>query len=301
MDTAIVLGAGGFLGQYICREFYRQGHKVIGFGRHALPSGFCSRVIRGDLLQDDLAELLTAERPRWLINAAGGASVGDSFVAPYSDWQKTVQVQAKILEALRETGSTAFYIFLSSAAVYGEPNQLPVTETTPCQPISPYGMHKWQAELMQEEYRRFFGVRSAVLRIFSAYGAGLRRQVVYELCQKIRQAQTVLEVYGSGEESRDFIHADDVAGAVACVAQSEAEGIFNVGSGVQTSIAALARALVDQIRPDLSIVFTGNERPGNPLKWQADISKLQRLQFACKVPPILQQGKDDFNCHEVIL
>jgi UDP-glucose 4-epimerase len=280
-DTVVVLGAGGFLGRYICREFSRQGTRVVGVGRTPPEPAEVSGFIQGNLLELELSGILRTEKPRWLINAAGGASVGQSFDEPHADWQKTVLVQARILEALRQSDAAAFYLFLSSAAVYGEPVRLPVTEDMPCRPISPYGMHKWQAELLQEEYTRFYGLRGAVLRIFSAYGEGLQRQVVYELSQKIRRAETQIEVYGTGEETRDFIHAADVARAVYCVAKAEATGVFNVASGRQTRIAELAQQLVDQLKPGLPISFTGEGKEGNPLRWQADVSKLRQLQFHC--------------------
>ena len=277
-DTAVVLGAGGFLGRYICREFSRHGIRVIGIGRTAPAAGEVACFIPGELLAIELANIFATEKPRWVINAAGGASVGQSFTDPFADWQRTVQVQARVLEGLRTSQCNAFYLFLSSAAVYGEPGELPISEATPCKPISPYGMHKWQAEMLQEEYGRFWGLRGAVLRIFSAYGEGLTRQVVYDLSQKILQAESKLEVYGTGEETRDFIHATDVARAIFCIAQQEAEGIINVASGQQTRIADLARSLVDRLRPGLPIVFTGEEKAGNPRQWEADVARLRELQ-----------------------
>ena len=280
-DAAVVLGAGGFLGRYICREFSRQGIRVVGVGRTQPELSKVSEFIQGNLLDLDLSAIIRAEQPRWLINAAGGASVGESFADPHADWQKTVFVQARVLEAIRQSDGDAFYIFLSSAAVYGEPTQLPVTEEMPCQPISPYGMHKWQAELPQEEYARFFGLRGAVLRIFSAYGEGLQRQVVYELSQKIQRAQRQIEVYGTGEETRDFVHAADVAQAIFLAAQAQSSGVFNVGSGRQTGIADLAQALVERLNPGLQIIFTSEEKEGNPRRWQADVTKLQQIGFRC--------------------
>lgn len=277
-DTAVVLGAGGFLGRYICREFSRQGIRVIGIGRTAPAADEVACFIPGELLAIDLANIFATEKPRWVINAAGGASVGQSFADPFADWQRTVQVQARVLEGLRTSQCDGFYIFLSSAAVYGEPGELPISEDAPCKPISPYGMHKWQAELLQEEYRRFYAIRGTILRIFSAYGEGLKRQVVYELSQKILQAESKLEVYGTGEETRDFIHANDVARAIFCIAQQEVEGIINVASGQQTKIADLARSLVDRLRPGLPIVYSGKEKEGNPRRWEADVTRLRKLQ-----------------------
>ena len=134
-------------------------------------------------------------------------------------------------------------------------------------------------ELLQDEYSRFYGLRGAVLRIFSAYGEGLRKQVVYELCQKILHAKDCLEVYGTGEETRDFIHASDVARAVCCVAGKKATGVYNVASGRQTSIGELAEVLVNRLRPGLPIRFTGDGKVGDPLKWEADVSRIKQLGF----------------------
>lgn len=279
-QTALVLGAGGFLGRYISKEVGRQGYRVVGVGR--TPPGDPVAVARFyplDLREADLASLLRTESPDWVINAAGSSSVGQSFAQPYEDWSQTVLVQARILEAIRRGSPNSFYIFLSSAAVYGEPDCLPIREDAPCRPISPYGIHKWQAEQLQDEYVRYQGLRGAVLRVFSAYGDGLRKQVVYELCQKILHAKDCLEVYGAGEETRDFIHASDVARAVCCVAGQKATGVYNVASGRQTSIRELAKLLVNRLRPGLPIRFTGEGKAGNPLKWEADVSRIYELGF----------------------
>ena len=276
---AIIFGAGGFLGRYICQQFLRQGNKVVGVGRTPPEAEELSRFIAGDILNMNLNSIFQELQPRWVINAAGGASVGKSFANPYEDWRQTVEVQAKILEAIRLCDSKPFYIFLSSAAVYGEPGYLPIRESAPCRPISPYGMHKWQAELLQEEYTQFYKIQGAILRIFSAFGEGLHKQVVYELCQKILQSDNQLEVYGTGEETRDFIHASDVAQAVYCVAEKKATGIINVASGEQTRIADLARMLVEQLRPNFPIKFTGEGKNGNPHRWQADVRLLKLLHL----------------------
>lgn len=275
--TVLILGAGGFLGRYLCREGKKRGWRVIGVGRKVPAESNCDAFFQGDLLELDLQHLLREAAPACVIHAAGASSVSDSFLHPYRDFQQNVEVQAKMLEGIRQYGKNCFYVFLSSAAVYGEPETLPVREDMPCRPISSYGFHKRQAELLQEEYTRFFGLKGAVLRIFSAYGEGLERQVVYELTKKIQEAKDFLEVYGTGEETRDFIHASEVARIVYAIAEKKAEGVFNVASGKQTCIADLAQRLVNELRPGLPIVFTGEGKEGNPLKWEADITKLREI------------------------
>ena len=275
--TVLILGAGGFLGRYLCREGKIRGWRVVGVGRKIPTDSECDDFLAEDLLELDLQRLLRKTSPECIINAAGASSVSDSFLNPYRDFQQNVEVQAKMLEGIRQYGKKCFYIFLSSAAVYGEPETLPVREDTSCRPISPYGVHKRQAEVLQEEYVRFFGLKGAALRIFSAYGEGLERQVVYELTKKIQEAKDFLEVYGTGEETRDFIHASEVARIVYAIAEKKAEGVFNVASGKQTRIADLAQRLVNELRPGLPIVFTGEGKEGNQLKWEADITRLSEI------------------------
>jgi UDP-glucose 4-epimerase len=77
------------------------------------------------------------------------------------------------------------FLLLSSAAVYGNPQTLPVGEDQPVAPLSPYGFHKRQAELLVEEFARIYGLKGAVARIFSAYGPGLRRQVIWDICDRL--------------------------------------------------------------------------------------------------------------------
>ena len=280
INTIVVLGAGGFLGRYICREFSLHGHRVVAVGHTSPAKDEAARFVRGDLLEMDLEAVFSEEKPRWVVNAAGTSSVSKSFEDPYKDWQQTVNLQARVLDGLKKyIPNNIYYVFLSSAAVYGEPQHLPISEDAPCCPISPYGMHKWQAELLQEGYGRFFGLKGAVLRIFSAYGEGLNRQVVYELKERIRQSEKQLVVYGTGAETRDFIHAIDVARAVYHISNKEASGIFNVASGHSTSIADLAKQLVMKIKPELSISFSGKGKTGDPVKWEADISRLCATGF----------------------
>ena len=104
-DTVLILGAGGFLGRYICHEYVRKGYRVIGIGRSAPPRHELERFIQGDLLEMNLKAVFREERPRWVVNAAGSASVDKSFSSPYEDWQQTVQMQAVVLDAIRQSAT----------------------------------------------------------------------------------------------------------------------------------------------------------------------------------------------------
>ena len=202
-------------------------------------------------------------------------------------------VTFELLDALRRRVPGCRFIFLSSAAVYGEPDSLPVSELEPVKPILPYGFHKRQCELLCEEFASIYGMPTASLRIFSAYGAGLRRQVIWDLCYRVL-TEGKLELKGTGTESRDFIHVQDIVqAAIAVLDNAEKVGeVYNVASGEEVAIKELAERLVAALGMDAEPVFDGVVPPGHPRNWRADITKLKRLGFSPKIS--LEDGLSSF-------
>jgi UDP-glucose 4-epimerase len=143
------------------------------------------------------------------------------------------------------------------------------------------------------EFAQLFGIGTASLRIFSAYGPGLRRQVLWDICNKVRAAAQLL-LQGTGNESRDFIHAIDVARALEHVAEHAAFAgeAYNLASGQETTIAELVGLVLQRLAPGLQARFDGVLPPGTPRNWCADISKLANLGFVPRVS--LEQGVDDY-------
>ncbi|MNS01492.1 GDP-6-deoxy-D-mannose reductase [compost metagenome] len=298
-QRVLVTGAGGFLGRHICRYFGERGYLVAAVGRFSTTVEgsqeypnlwrFCGMTLPDQAFVKAVREF----QPTLVVHAAGTASVPDSVKEPYRDFQNTVEVCAFVLETLRRECPDAFFVLLSSASVYGNPESLPIHETAACRPISPYGYHKRICELLAEEYRALHGLKGAILRIFSAYGEHLRKQVVYDLCRKISEpASETVEVYGTGNESRDFIHAEDVAQAIERIAEADAQGTFNVASGSQTTIRDLIGLIQSACNVEKRIDFSGEIRQGDPLNWQADISRLARLGFRPRMD--LPTGVDHF-------
>ena len=159
--------------------------------------------------------------------------------------------------------------------MYGDPELLPIAEDAPLAPVSPYGRHRVESEQLAAES----GVPLAIARVFSAYGEGLRRQVLWDVARRALAGGPV-ELSGTGEETRDFVHARDVAAAVSAIAQRSAfQGeIVNVATGAETTIADLAR-LTRTSSAAREVRFTGVGRPGDPARWRADIGRLRSLGF----------------------
>ncbi len=289
MSSSLVTGAGGFLGRYIARELADCGYRVTGVDRSA-TSGLadvqaaCDTVHRIALPSKQLDDVLSADRPDVIVHAAGPASVQQSIEDPNGDFNGQVGVLLSLLESIQRTGITTRLINLSSAAVYGNATQLPIAETAPVVPVSPYGFHKLVGEELIEAFRDRYQLTACSVRIFSAYGVGLRRQVLWDIARRVREGVNV-ELFGSGEETRDFVHARDVAVAVRIVAERAAfEGeVYNVATGRETSIGALATMLVEAIGENVEIMFTGAARSGDPYRFRADMRKTEHLGFVPNV------------------
>lgn len=239
--------------------------------------------MKADLSRIDSKNLAWGPRPEVCLHCAGSASVARSFEDPWGDWEANVAGTGRLIEVWRQHVPRGVFVFLSSAAVYGNPRRLPIREGDPAEPISPYGRHKLAAEHILGFYRDQFRISVRIARIFSAYGPGLDRQVVHEIVAKVRQGDD-LGLQGSGSETRDFIHIEDLTQALLRIAlASRCPPIVNVASGQATSIRNLASTAAQLSPRRISVRFNGKVRPGDPRFWKADISRLSRLGFRPKI------------------
>jgi UDP-glucose 4-epimerase len=232
-----------------------------------------------DLLEMDIASWMRDLRPDVIVHCAGNANVSISVSDPGFDFRAGVSLLHRLLFGVRDAGVKPSVVFFSSAAVYGNPAALPITEDAKAQPISPYGLHKRQCEELCEYFHRVEGIPTVVARIFSAYGAGLRKQLFWDLSNKILKG-TDVQLFGTGEETRDFIHADDVVQAVQLLASAQTGGIYNLASGEELSIRAVASILAKGLGKDPAILsFNGQEKEGDPKNWRADVTRLKAIGY----------------------
>jgi dTDP-glucose 4,6-dehydratase/UDP-glucose 4-epimerase len=128
-------------------------------------------------------------------------------------------------------------------------------------------------------------MKTVSLRIFSAYGTGLRKQLFWDLYQKMLKSKGTIELFGTGKETRDFIYVEDITQAIDCIINNAGfdGGVINVASGIEVKIEEVAHTFVRHMNKDLAIKFMGNGKKGDPLNWRADIGKLQTLGFNARV------------------
>ena len=297
INCILVTGVAGFIGRYVARHFKRKGWAVIGVDTAPLenaPLGSLSAYYAMKLPHAEFAQVLTRHAPQLCIHCAGRASVGLSMSDPAADFVAGPMLTFEILNALRLNTPECKFIFISSAAVYGNPKSLPVGEEQFSAPLSPYGFHKWQCEIQCREFYQVYGLPTASVRIFSAYGPGLRRQVIWDICRKIL-VQKSLNLRGTGKESRDFVHALDIALGIDVIANAgPMQGeVYNLASGREVSILELASIILAALGSDLKPEFDGVVPSGTPLNWQADIGKLDTLGFTPAIS--LEEGLQTFS------
>lgn len=262
-----VTGARGFIGRHLCSTLTKQGVDLTKFVR---PGG-------APKLEQNEREL-TAEsirgafdgagEPDVVFHLAGGSTVGGSLVDPLADYSANCQTLFFILDALRD--SHCRIVVASSAAVYGhQSSDQGMSHDMIPNPVSPYGYHKLCSERLAKMVGERHGTRLAVCRLFSVYGDGLTKQLPFELSRRICSADYGNEIMlgGSGLERRDWVNVEDVVSALCISATNASEEvpIFNVGTGIGTSIGDMASWLSSAFdRGDLTIRFSGEQRTGDP-------------------------------------
>jgi UDP-glucose 4-epimerase len=212
-----------------------------------------------------------------VVHAAAYTDVAESMENPSLYFDKNVLGTVSVAEASLKTG-VGLFIYLSSAAVYGDPVRLPVDENHPTDPLSPYGLSK----LMGEEVARFFsrlGLKHVVLRLFNVYGLGQNAAyagVITRFMERARKGLPSL-VYGDGEQTRDFIHVEDVAQAVELAITTRClNQVFNIGTGKPVRIRDLA-VLVMRLHGVEGEPVYAAKRPGDIKHSYADVSKARIL------------------------
>lgn len=279
-DVMLVTGAAGFIGRHLCRKLAESGHTVIGVGRGRQWNVTerhhwgISQWLEGDITQGALSQCTC--HPTAIFHCAGSGDVKLSTEDPMVDYRSNVLSTLEVLEWQRRRCSNVPLVLLSSAAVYGRTDTLPITEAQPFNPISPYGWHKAAAENLLREYAQVFGIRSVVVRLFSIYGEGLRKQLLWDACQKMRNGDFLFG--GTGDELRDWLHIEDAVNLLALAPRHTGTEVVavNGGSGRAVKVKDIVTLIARIVAPGVFPVFSGNVRPGNPAAYEADVSQARQ-------------------------
>jgi UDP-glucose 4-epimerase len=280
----IIIGSEGFIGRSASQYFEHRGHEVYSVDVIDKTAPRYCQIVSGS--RDFTGIFRQFSGMDICLNASGAANVQQSFQDTPGDFNLNTYNVLLIAEAIRREQPACKLINLSSAAVYGNPQVLPVSEDAVPAPQSPYGWHKLISEQICREYAEQFGIQTLSLRVFSAYGEGQRKLLFWDIFQKVsKTSNNTIELFGTGNETRDFIYIGDVMRAIDRV-MSDAScngNVINVGSGVSTTIAEAVGIFLSYAAPQMKVKYLGNNKLGDPLYWQADIQKLGQLDFAPSV------------------
>jgi dTDP-glucose 4,6-dehydratase/UDP-glucose 4-epimerase len=288
----LIIGSKGFIGSNLLK-FFSSNLKFVVYGCDIVPDYSTNHYFTLDNSNTNFSKVFEQIKFDICINCSGSASVPESFVHTQRDFQLNTANVFLILDAIRKVSPFCRFINISSAAVYGNPNKLPISEKSSLAPLSPYAYHKLQSELLCEEFNRLHGISTCSLRVFSAYGNGLAKQLFWDVWNKIRRKNHI-SLYGTGEESRDFIHINDIARVVELVIENGnfTASVYNVGNGEEIFIGDVVRQFCDFAGWSGTVEFVQKVRTGDPVNWCADISSIKSLGFEKIVP--IEQGLKNY-------
>jgi UDP-glucose 4-epimerase len=287
MQTIWITGARGFIGRHLAKRLSLEGMKIFGLGHGAWTKEEYSEWgvenwINGDVVQTNLDNLtLSAGIPSVIFHLAGGSSVGLSMQTPEEDFRRSVDSTIQLLEWMRNHAPQTKLVFASSAAVYGAGYSGPISETEPTLPYSPYGYHKRVAELLIESYSKHYALSTAIVRMFSVYGPELRKQLLWDLCNKMKMSPADIVLAGSGDETRDWLGVEDAANYLLRASEYASPELFlvNSGAGIEVSVKAIVALVCDAWGWSPNIRFNGRSRRGDPFSLVADVNYGQSAGF----------------------
>jgi UDP-glucose 4-epimerase len=288
----IVTGGAGFIGSHVADALLARGDEVhvldslVTGNRKKVPDGAELHVAD---IRADAQALFDEVRPELCVHLAAQADVRTSVERPDYDGDVNVLGTVRVLEAARAHG-THLVFSSTGGAIYGECDG-PAAEDAPRRPISPYGISKLAGEEYVGGWNRLYGTKHVSLRFANVYGprqeAKLEGGVVAIFLQRMAAGDDV-RIFGDGEQTRDWIHVADVVAAVLAAADRGGGGVFNVGTGAETSVNELFRACTRVTGYEREAIYA-EERPGEIRRSVTD-PKLAARELGWRAERRLEDG-----------
>jgi UDP-glucose 4-epimerase len=267
-QRVVVSGGAGFVGSHIVDELLANGHQVLvvdnlSTGRFANLSQHAEFACI-DIADTDLWTVMRQFQPNVVVHAAAQASVPVSMEQPQADARSNILGSLNLIQAALNCGVQQFLYINTGGALYGHPSYLPIDESHPVQPISPYGLSKWTAE----HYLRLLSgdrMEAKILRLANVYGPrqspDTEAGVISVFAARMLEDEPVT-IHGDGQQSRDFVYVGDVAGAVAHSVMTPGPFTVHISSGHGTTIRQVFQRLAEATGYRHGPNF-GPERPGD--------------------------------------
>ena len=267
----LVTGGAGFIGFHFTKKLLEMGADVTVYDNMSngkaenVKDNSKAKFVKGDIL--DLKKLCNLPTFDLIYHLAAQVVVPYSMENPTEDFENNARGTLNVLEKARK--DKARIVFASSAAVYGNPEQLPTPETYGFHPFSCYGLSKVVGEEYCQIYTLQYGLKITIVRFSNVYGSRCHG-VINDFMDKLQKNPGKLEIIGTGQQSRDFVHVSDIAEALVLVGGENAVGkTFNLGFGETTKIIDLAKMMLEilKLTNKTYVTTTGQS-------WQGDIDTI---------------------------
>jgi UDP-glucose 4-epimerase len=267
---ALITGGAGFIGSHIADGYIEAGHDVVivddlstGSKDNLNPEAVFYEM---DIRDPELARVMKSEEPDVVNHHAAQMSVKISMEDPLFDADVNIRGTLSLLESCRETGVKKIIFSSSGGTVYGEPQRLPLDETHPLGPISPYGASKVAGEYYFKVYASTWGMQTVVLRYANVYGPRQEPHgeagVVAIFCIMLLAGKAP-RIDWDGEQEKDYVYVGDVVNANLAALETREPGVYNIGAGVGTSVNELYRHITALLDAGDVVPTKGPMRPGD--------------------------------------
>lgn len=276
MKKILITGINGFIGTY-CSNILENYFDIYGLDVSGEDK---DKFILGELDLNNLCKF--KQKFDIIIHLAGTGSVGVAQRNPEIEHAKTVLSSQHLLDYIAKCNKNAILIYLSSAAIYGNSINTFIKESSELYPISVYGQHKLKVENLIFDYAKKYDLKYNILRPFSVYGEGLKKQVLWDFCNKIKnnKDEKFIPCFGTGKEQRDFIHVKDLVLFIKYLIDSNIiNNVVNVGTGVSTSIDTIFNKIVKLMNYSGTLEYDNIESENNPKILVANVDKMLSLGF----------------------
>jgi len=283
MKKYLVTGGAGFIGSHLSRALLARGDSVIILD--SLESGNLENIVdlraneNLEFVEDTILNktrlLSLSSQVNGIFHLAALVSVQRSIDDPELNHQINVDGMFNVLESARQQGVSKIVLALS-AALYGNSYSPPHKESYPTVPLSPYAVGKNLLEMYSSVYTNLYGLECVCLRFFNVYGPNQDPSspysgVISKFLDAITKNKSIV-IFGDGEQTRDFVYVLDVVQALILSMDREIHGVFNVGTGLTTSINQLAKKIVQLEDPHIGEIIYKETREGEVRHSCADIS-----------------------------
>jgi nucleoside-diphosphate-sugar epimerase len=301
--TALVTGAAGFIGSHLCDRLLAEGWSVTGidsfepfYARELKEANLTSagenpdfRLVEGKI-QDlgrggpgasQLSELI--EDAEVVFHLAAQAGVRGSWGPQFASYLDENALATQIVLEHAKAGELRKFVYASSSSVYGDTNVLPMREDAQCRPYSPYGVTKLAGESLAYLYARNFGVPAVAVRFFTVYGPRQRPDMAFNRFMRCVMEGRPIEIYGDGEQTRDFTFVSDIVDGVLAALEAPAGEVYNLGGGSRVRLADAVATLLEAAGAPDHEVIAASVQAGDVRDTSADLTKAAGIGYAPKV------------------